>query len=176
VIPVQAYYALGGGMSVSRQARIGYTVSGSHVELTNNPGDVNYGVLLQASATDPSGATAEAEIVVGFEGDHVQFEDAYYAAQSACLRDFLRKAREWSLQHNQGPLPPLPSLPQVLVPQSGAVDPRPDEVGRFADAVLASGMPQAEELVALVHSLYGPSLAAAYAAPGGLASARALRG
>jgi hypothetical protein len=168
VIPVQAYYTLGAGFSVSRQARIGYTISGTHVELTNNPGDVNYAVVLQATATDPSGATAKAEVEVRFEGDHVQYEDAYYAARDACLRDFQRRARQWSLQHNQGPLPPLPELTAV---ESGTVDPNPEQVGRFVRAVLASGMPQAAELATLVRSLYGSSLAAAFASPAGLTSA-----
>ena len=165
VLPNQATFAMGGSQTVSRRASIGYTVSGTHVELTNNPGDLDYGVVLQASAIDPTGTTAQAAVIVQFVGDQIQFEAAYYAALQACLTGLVNQARQSSLQHNQGPLPPLPG---IVDPQPGAVDPSPEQLSNFLGAVVASGAPEASELASLVRSIYGASLAAAFAIQSGL--------
>lgn len=150
-----------GGTSLQQTVHIGYTISGTSIQLTNLPSEGNYSVVLRATATDCSGTPVrdaanqpvQAAIQVSFEGDHVDIGGGYAADVQLCMLQLIaRLPREVQ--------PQFP--PQVFPPVNF---PGPDSMIQYIRDMIAMDTPLGDEMLVASRIAHGFSFYRALFSP-----------
>lgn len=153
-----------GGTAMVQTVHIGYSISGASVQLTNTPSEGDYAVYLNVSATDCDGNVVQDDthhdlsdyVHVQFEGDHVDIGGGYVADVQHCGQLLQQMIQEISNRYKQ----------YQNVPIWQQVDfPAPDQVIAYIRDLVATDLPQMDEILVASKLAHGNSFYRALFSP-----------
>lgn len=151
-----------GGTALWQTVHIGYSISGTSIQFTNVPSEGNYSFYFNVTATDCSGNPVQDDfhnnlstsVQVQFEGDHVEVGGGYAHDVSRCYQQLMSIASE-----HRGYQPvQIPSIPPVNYPP-------PERLIEYIRDLVASGLPQADEILVASKIAHGNSFYRAIFSP-----------
>ena len=153
-----------GGTALQQTVHIGYTISGTSIQLTNVPSEGDYYFYLYVTATDCKGHTLQDDVhnnletfvQVQFEGDHVNIGNGYAQDVQYCgnlLRQMMEEISDKYKQYQD-----VPIWQQVNYPA-------PDGMIEYIRDLVASGLPQMDEILVASKIAHGNSFYRALFSP-----------
>jgi len=153
-----------GGTALQQTVHIGYTISGTSIQLTNVPSEGDYYFYLYVTATDCKGHTVQDDVhnnletfvQVQFEGDHVNIGGGYSQDVQYCgnlLRQMMEEISDKYKQYQD-----VPIWQQVNYPA-------PDGMIEYIRDLVASGLPQMDEILVASKIAHGNSFYRALFSP-----------
>ncbi|MBI5902012.1 MAG: hypothetical protein HZB84_00810 [Deltaproteobacteria bacterium] len=151
-----------GGTAMQQTVHIGYSISGTSIQLTNVPSEGNYGFYLKVTATDCNGNPVQDDthhnlstsVTVQFEGDHVEIGGDYAKDVQHCLMVALKEM----MKTVPYPYPRIPQWPPLNYPL-------PESLIEYIRDLVASGLPQADEILVASKIAHGNSFYRAIFSP-----------
>jgi len=165
-----------GGTGMQQNVNIGYSISGTNIQLTNVPSEGDYSFWLRATATDCNGNPVQDDsqqelatwIQVQFEGDHVDIGGDWADDVQKCAEALKNLLNKW--RHGLYRYPTIPVFPPVDYPP-------PETLITYIRDVVALDVPQSDEILVASKITHGNSFYRAIFSPAarqpGLLKARA---
>ena len=153
-----------GGTAMQQTVHIGYTISGTGIQLTNVPSEGDYAFYLNVTATDCKGNPVQDDsqsilstwVHVQFEGDHVDIGGGYGADVQHCAQLLAEWIKRITQQY----------MPQQKVPIWQQVNyPPPEGLIEYIRDLIALGIPQADEVLVASKIAHGNSFYRALLSP-----------